>query len=451
MHIVILGNGISGITAARHIRKISEHAITIVSDEADYFFSRTALMYVYMGHLRFQDTQPYEAWFWEKNRLQLRNARVERIDFQDKKLFFTNGESLAYDKLLLGVGSKSNKFGWPGQDLDGVRGLYSKQDLEAMQNHAISREKQEDARAVVVGGGLIGIEMTEMFHSRHIPVSFLVREADFWNGVLPPEEAAMVTRHLREHHIDLRLETELQEILPTAEGKVKAVVTKKGDTISCGYVGITVGVSPNVDFLKDSGLEINKGILVNEYLETNLPDVYAIGDCAELRSPPPGRKPIEAVWYVGRIMGETVAHSVCGQRTRYQPGIWFNSAKFFDIEYQIYGDIQAKLPDGQATLYWQHPDGKKSIRVSYEAGSGKVLGFNLMGVRYRHEVCDKWLASGATMETVLPNLGLANFDPEFYPQHEAALVQLYNQQTGKNLQLRKKRGLSAVLEFLKKE
>ncbi|MEO6038576.1 MAG: FAD-dependent oxidoreductase [Saprospiraceae bacterium] len=450
MHIVILGNGISGITAARHIRKRSDHAITIISDEADFFFSRTALMYVYMGHLRFRDTQPYEDWFWEKNRIQLRRARVERIDFQAKELIIADGENVRYDRLLLAVGSKSNKFGWPGQDLDGVRGLYSKQDLEAMENHPISREKRADARAVVVGGGLIGIEMVEMFHSRHIPVSFLVRENDFWNNILPPEESAMVTRHLREHHIDLRLGTELKEILPTENGQVKAVQTSQGDTISCGYVGLAVGVSPNVDFLKSGDLEINKGILVNEYLETNQPDVYAIGDCAELRNPPPGRRAIEAVWYVGRIMGETVAHTVCDQRTRYNPGIWFNSAKFFDIEYQTYGDIRAQLAEGQATLYWEHPDGKKSIRINYETGSGKVVGFNLMGVRYRQEVCDKWIASGATLETVLPNLGLANFDPEFYPQHEAALVQHYNQQTGKNLPLRRQRGLSSVLEFLKR-
>jgi len=449
MHIVILGNGISGITAARHIRKHSDHAITIISDEADFFFSRTALMYVYMGHLRFQDTQPYENGFWEKNRIHLQRGRVESADFQEKKLLLEGGGSLTYDRLLLAVGSKSNKFGWPGQELNGVRGLYTKQDLEAMQNHRISREKQADARAVIVGGGLIGIEMVEMFHSRHVPVSFLVRENDFWGSILPPEESAMVTRHLQEHHIDLQLGTELKEIHPTEDGQVKAVLTSRGDTISCGYVGLAVGVSPNVDFLKDSGLEINKGILVNEYLETNQPDVYAIGDCAELRTPPAGRRAIEAVWYVGRIMGETVALSVCGRRTRYNPGIWFNSAKFFDIEYQTYGDIRAKLAEGQATLYWEHPGGKKSIRINYEDGSGKVLGFNLMGVRYRHEVCDKWIASGATMETVLPNLGLANFDPEFYPQHEAELVQSYNQQTGKNLQLRRKRGLSAVLEFLK--
>ena len=449
MHIVILGNGISGITAARHIRKHSDHAITIISDEADFFFSRTALMYVYMGHLRFQDTQPYEDWFWEKNRIQLQRARVESVDFQGKKLLLKDGKSLAYDRLLLAVGSKSNKFGWPGQDLNGVCGLYSKQDLETMENHAISREKRADARAVVVGGGLIGIEMVEMFHSRHVPVSFLVRENDFWSSILPPEEAAMVTRHLREHHIDLRLNTELKEIHATEDGQVKAVQTTGGDTISCGYVGLAVGVSPNVDFLKNSGLEINKGILVNEYLETNQPDVYAAGDCAELRNPPLGRKAIEAVWYVGRIMGETVGLTLCDRRTRYNPGIWFNSAKFFDIEYQTYGDIRAKLADGQASLYWEHPDGKKSIRINYVADSGKVIGFNLMGVRYRHEVCDKWIASGATIETVLPNLGLANFDPEFYPQHEAELVKRYNQQSGKALQLRQKRGLSAVLEFLK--
>jgi hypothetical protein len=133
----------------------------------------------------------------------------------------------------------------------------------------------------------------------------------------------------------------------------------------------------------------------------------------------------------------------------YRPGIWFNSAKFFDIEYQVYGDIQAKLPDNQAALYWEHPNGKKSIRINYIPGEGqRVVGFNLMGVRYRHEVCDKWIADRSPVETVLTQLGLANFDPEFYPQHEAELVARYNRQTGKNLELKRKRGLPGVLAFL---
>lgn len=456
MKIIILGNGIAGITAARHIRKLSDHEVTVVSDETDHFFSRTALMYIYMGHMRFKDIKPYEDWFWEKNRIGLLRARVERIDFQEKHLVTTTGENIPYDKLLIATGSRSNKFGWPGQDLEGVHGLYHLQDLEAMERQSPGLE-----RAVIVGGGLIGVEMAEMFHSRGISVTFLVRESGFWNAVLPPEESRMVSRHLKEHHIDLRLETELKEILPDASGKnCAAVVTNKGEKIDCGFVGLTVGVSPNVDFLKNTKLETNRGILVDAFLETNIPGVFAAGDCAEIRSPHPGRKPIEAVWYTGRMMGETAAHNLIADgraqnpqsefrnSKSYTPGIWFNSAKFFDIEYQVYGDIQVPLPDTRSTLYWEHSGGKKSIRLNYEKSSGRMVGFNLMGVRYRHEVCEKWIRDQTHVEQVLQQLGLANFDPEFYPEHETELMRLYNRETGKNLGLKQKRGLEAVLKFL---
>lgn len=444
MKIVILGNGVSGITAARWIRKRSDHEIVVISDESDYFFSRTALMYVFMGHLRWRDIKPYEDWFWAKNRIQLVRARVTAIDFFQKKMTTNNGESIPYDRLVLALGSVPNKPGWPGQELDGVCGFYSAQDVEAIERHSAGLH-----RAVIVGGGLTGTELAEMLHSRGIPVTFLVREPDFCNHLFPAEESAMISRRLREHGIDLRTETELTEILGDGRGKCRAVVTSKGETLECGFVGLTAGVSPNVAFLKNTALEINRGILVDEYLETNQPGVFAIGDCAELRRPPPGRRPIEAVWYTGRLMGEAVARTLTGVRTAYEPGIWFNSAKFFDLEYQVYGDIQSNVPERQAALYWEHPGGKKSIRIHYDRRDGTVRGFNLMGVRYRHAVCDRWLRRGERLENVLQNLGLANFDPEFAAEHEAELVRLYNLQTGNDLRLKRKRGLEAVLAFLR--
>ncbi len=428
MRIVIIGNGISGITAARFIRKLSDHEISVISDETDYFFSRTALMYVYMGHLRFRDTQPYEPWFWEKNRINLIRKRVEQVDFDGKKILFPSGE-LAYDQLILATGSKSNKFGWPGQDLKGVSGLYALQDLENMEACSSGLE-----RAVIVGGGLIGIEMAEMFHSRHIPVTMLVREAGYWDMVLPPEESEMVSRHIREHGIDLRLSTELKEIVDDGQGRACAVITNQGERINCGYVGLTAGVSPNVDFLRGSGLDIQRGVVVNHFLETNIKDVYAIGDCAQLQNPRPGRRAVEAVWYTGRMMGETVAHTICGRPLEYNPGIWFNSAKFLDIEYQVYGDVPTDLKEGQAGLYWEHPDGKRSIRLVYDQVSGAVAGFNLMGVRYRHKVCEKWIADQAPVEQVLKNLSAANFDPEFFQRYESALLAQFNRQMGRGLQ-----------------
>ncbi|MCF8243803.1 MAG: FAD-dependent oxidoreductase [Saprospiraceae bacterium] len=447
MHIVIIGNGIAGITAARHIRKLSDHKITVISGETDHFFSRTALMYIYMGHMRFEDTKPYEDWFWEKNRIELVRGFVEKVEPQSKLLHFEDGKTLAFDRLLIATGSKSNKFGWPGQDLEGVQGLYSYQDLEGMERYSPGLK-----RAVIVGGGLIGIEMAEMFHSRHIPVTFLVREKSFWDLVLPLEESQMINRHILENGIDLRLETELKEILPDANGKARAVVTNKGETIECGFVGLTAGVSPNVDFLKDSGIEMGRGVLVNDFLETNIPGVFAAGDCVQLQNPKHGRRPIEAVWYTGRMMGETAAHNIVrgGQSLiPYDPGTWFNSAKFFDIEYQVYGTVLANPPENHAVLYWEHSDGRRSIRLVYDRHTGGILGLNLMGVRYRQEVCVKWLESGTPIEEVLQNLGMANFDPEFYKEYENDVVALYNRQSGRNLTLKKRRGLAGALDFLR--
>lgn len=445
MHIVIIGNGISGITAARFLRKLSAHQITVISAETDHFFSRTALMYIYMGHMSFKDTQPYEPWFWTKNNISLKRAYVRQVDFEAHQLHLDGGEVMGYDKLILATGSQSNKFGWPGQELAGVRGLYNYQDLEYME--AFSEGLQ---RAVIVGGGLIGIEMAEMFHSRHIPVTFLVRERSYWEGILPPEESAMINRHILENGIDLRLSSELKEIVDDGTGRVGAVITSTGERIACGFVGLTAGVSPNVNFLRDSALEIQRGILVNERLETNLPDVYAIGDCAQLREPRPGRRPIEAIWYTGRMMGEVVAHRIMGKDVVYDPGIWFNSAKFFDIEYQIYGQAPSPTPPHLSSLYWEHSDGRKAIRIYYDNSSGAVTGFHLMGVRYRHEVCEKWIKTQTHIETVLSQLGLANFDPEFFAVYEPQLVSLYNQQTGKQIRLTTGRGLSQVLRFLGK-
>ena len=443
MHIAIIGNGIAGITAARSIRKLSDHRISVISAETDHFFSRTALMYLYMGHMRYEDIKPYADHFWKKNRIDLVNAFVEKVDTAQKTLHFNDGQTLSYDKLLLATGSRSNKFGWPGQDLDGAHGLYRYQDLEAMERHSEGLKQ-----AVVVGGGLIGIEMAEMFHSRHIPVTFLVREKSYWDIVLPPEESDMINRHIREHGIDLRLETELKEIWGDQQGKVKVAVTNKGEKILCGFVGLTAGVSPNVDFLRFGQIDIDRGVLVDEYLQTSVPDVYAAGDCVQLRNPPPGRRPIEAVWYVGRMMGETAAYNLCGKPVRYEPGIWYNSAKFFDIEYQVYGDVRPELPAEHDSLYWEHEGGRKSIRLVYDRQSGAVVGFNLMGVRYRQEVCEKWIREETHIETVLENLGLANFDPEFYLEHEKEVVDLYNRQTGKHLALRQRRGLRGALRFL---
>lgn len=421
--LVIIGNGIAGITVARNVRKKSDMDITIISGETEHFFSRTALMYLYMGHMKFEHTKPYEDWFWSKNHLNIVKAHVASIDTESRRVRLDNGQNIEYDKLVIATGSKSNKFGWPGQDLKGVQGLYSKPDLDLMEENT-----NNISRSVVVGGGLIGIEMAEMLLSRKIPVTFLVRENFYWDNVLPKEEAQLISRHIQEHGIDLRLATELKEILPDGDGRVRSVITNKGEEIPCQFVGLTAGVYPNTDAVRSSSIEINRGVLVNEFLETNVAQVYAAGDCVEFRTVKPRHPKTEQLWYTGRMQGETLAKTICGERTAYDRGIWFNSAKFFDIEYQTYGFVNNIPIEGEASLYWEHTDGQHAIRIIFSSEDHSVIGFNLLGIRFRQNVCQRWIRERKSIHYVLENLSQANFDPEFFESYEKEVVETYERQ-----------------------
>jgi NADPH-dependent 2,4-dienoyl-CoA reductase/sulfur reductase-like enzyme len=446
MHIVILGNGISGITCARHIRKRSDHQITVISGETDHFFSRTALMYIYMGHMKYEHTKPYEDHFWAKNRIDLVRVWISRVDVEGRKLLASDGREFSYDKLVIASGSVSNRFGWPGQDLPGVQGLYSYQDLEMLEQN--TRDGQ-CKRAVIVGGGLIGIELAEMLLSRQIPVTLLVRESSYWNNALAARESALVTRYIQSHGIDLRLETGLKEIQAGPNGRVACVVTDQGDTIACQLVGLTAGVSPNIAFLAGSGIETRRGVLISRAFETSQPDVYAIGDCAEFREPPAGRRPVEQVWYTGREHGVVLAGTLCGARKEYAPGPWFNSAKFLDLEWHTYGDVPPTPQPDQASLYWESPSGGQAVHLVYRRSDGVFLGINSLGIRYRHLVFDRFLREGRNIDFVLEHLAAANFDPEFFRAWEPDIIQAYNQQSGKNLGLKQAKGLRAVLNLIK--
>lgn len=440
-HIVIIGNGIAGITAARHIRKLSDpptgragKKITIISAEADYFFSRTALMYVYMGHMRWENIQPYENWFWKKNRLELKKGYVERVDTDSKTLHFKGGESITYDKLIIASGSTTNTFGWEGLELNGVQGMVSKQDLEMLEKNAPNNK--ECPNAVIVGGGLIGIEMAEMLRTRNINVTMLLREPAFWENALPLPNAEMISRHIQSHGVVLKHQTQLDKILGDDQGNVRAVLTTSGEEIPCKLVGIATGVKPNISFLKNSKIETDRGILGNRNLETNIPNVYAIGDCAQQREPIGHRPPVEAVWYTGRMMGEALAQTICGNPFEYNPGHWFNSAKFFDIEYQTYGWVFSKerRKDYEEQFHWKCDSDLRAITISYHRESGQFLGINTFGIRMKHEVFDKWLNEKRSVDYVVENLREANFDPEFFRSYDKEIKGVFFKVKEKALQ-----------------
>ncbi|MBL4848917.1 MAG: FAD-dependent oxidoreductase [Planctomycetes bacterium] len=412
MEIVIIGNGITGISAAQSLRELQpDWKITIVSGESTYHYSRPSLMYVFMGHMRYQETKPFPDHYWAEQRLDLVRGWVTGIDTRAKQVKLKDGRALPYDKLLLATGSISNKFGWPGQDLPGVQGLYSLMDLKALYEN-VKRAK----RAVIVGGGLIGIELGEMLVSRGIQVTFLVREESYWSNVLPAEESAMVTRLIQAHGFDLRLGSELAEIHAGPDGSVGSVTTKSGERIECELVGLTAGVRPNLAVTEGTAIPTGRGILVNDSLETETPDVYAAGDCAEIKTPGEGRNTLQQVWYTGKLQGRCVAHVMAGEAKTYDPGLWYNSAKFLDLEYQTYGFVTPRPSEGETYLWWEEPTGPRGLRLVVQDGA--VTGINAMGLRLRHRVCERWILEKASLDFVLDHLAEAAFDPELCRRFE---------------------------------
>ena len=416
MRVAIIGNGITGVSAALSIRRLRpDWEIVMISGESDFHYSRPALMYIFMGHMSYRDTKPYEDGFWRKNRIDLVRGWVAQIDAAGKKLVMSRGEPVSFDRLLIATGSKPNRFGWPGQDLGGVQGFYGLMDL------GLLYENVKGARsAAVVGGGLIGIELAEMLHSRNIRVTFLVREKSYWSNVLPPEESRMINDVIRERGIDLRLETELREIVDDGSGRAKGIVTGAGEFVECQVVGLTAGVSPNVSLARSSGIGTARGVLVDRSFRTDAPDVFAAGDCAEIATEGEEKNLVQQVWYTGKAQGRVAGEAIAGERAVYEPGIWYNSAKFFDLEYQTYGTVASVPAEGESGFYWEHPDGRRSIRIVTRGGV--LSGINVMGLRYRHEVCESWVAEKRSLDYVLDNLSEANFDPEFCGRYEEEII-----------------------------
>ncbi len=200
--------------------------------------------------------------------------------------------------------------------------------------------------AAVVGGGLIGVEMAEMLHSRGIAVTFLVREALLHGPrACRPRSRRMVERGDPPPPASTCAAARSSpSFCPDEGGRVRALRTRGGAEVACDFVGLTIGVEPNVGFLPGPRARDRRAASWSTtQLRTSLPEVYAAGDCAQLRPVRPGRRAIEPLWYVARRMGETVAHTICGSPLAYEPGGFFNSAKFFDLEWQIYGRVPGRL------------------------------------------------------------------------------------------------------------
>ncbi len=410
LRIVIVGNGVAGISCAFEARERNASAtITVVSGETDYFFSRTALMYSYMDMMPRKNLEPFERGVYAKKRIDLVKDWVVDLRADEKKVVLKDGGELVYDKLVFAVGATPNMFPWKGADAikDGKVHFVSMQDLDQCERLTPSTKQ-----AVVVGGGLIGIELVECLHHHGVQVTFLIREPFYWPMALGKEESAFVARHMSDHGIDVALSEEMTQINVDGAGRVSSVDTSNGRNLPCQMLGIAAGVRPAIASFKEftTAPECDRGIIVNEFLETSLPDVYAVGDCASIHHSD-GRKPYgELIWYSAKRQGTLAGKNLFGDKIAYVPPTFFNSSKFFEIEYTTVGDV-VRVPENAMSVYRYMPGKDVSQRIVYV--DDRVIGFNMLGSRWNHEILERWVEERRTVEFVREHLHRAQYDVEF--------------------------------------
>jgi len=334
--------------------------------------------------------------------------RVVGIETGQRTLLLHSGEKLSYDRLLIATGSRPRKIRFEDEDdlfnLENVCGFYHLQDLTKLD--ALSNTSK---RAVITGGGLIGIEVAEMLQSRGLSVDFVVRETDYWRSQLPAWESRRLSERTRRHGIKLYCGDEVASV--KREGRhVVEVRTKAGLELPSDIFVMSIGVEPNIEFLRKSTLETQEGIIVDRSLRTSLPEVFAAGDCVELRGPS-GETRVEKVWYTAKAQGRIAGANLAGGNESYQSHLWFNSAKFFDQEYQIYGDVPVLDREGERHFLAELSKGDVLFRVVER--DGRVIGMSSMGLRLRHRKAEQFIESQQSWSSLKPKLNELIFESEF--------------------------------------
>ena len=406
MRCAIVGNGVAGVTAALGVRERDPRAsISLISGEADYFFSRTALMYAFMDRLTRRDLEPYERGVFEAQKIERVRGWVKDLDADAGTVTLDNGRILGWDRLLIATGSKPRRPQWQGLEsvCSGQAHFVSMQDLEACEAAVRRGEK-----AVVVGGGLIGIELAECLNWAGMEVTFLIREPWYWPVALSDPESAMAIAHMRHHGVNVVTGETVAAVETNARGAVTAVVTEQNRRYECRLLGICIGVEPEVEWLESVATppRLNRGILVDDRLRTSLAGVFAAGDCAEVELRD-RTAVVEQLWYSAKRQGRLAARSMLGDPIEYEPPVFFNSAKFFDIEYTTVGRFSATMRE----FYYRFEGRDASLRLAEEDGAVKA--FNLLGSRWNHKLLEGWIGEQSSLDEVMGRLDEAQFDVEF--------------------------------------
>jgi NAD(P)H-nitrite reductase large subunit len=325
---LIVGNSAAAVGAVESIRQVDKDGrIVIVSNEPHPLYSRPLITYMLAGQIDESKMSYGDPMFYKRyNVEEVLEKEVVAVHPQDKKLVLSDGTTLPYQKLLLATGGRPIFPSMEGKDLAGVFTFTTLDDAKKVGEFI---ERNGVGSAVVVGGGLIGLKTAEGLIARGIKVTIVELADRVLSATFDRRASEIVETALRERGCELLTKNTVSRII--GKERVEKVVLQDGTEVNCQLVIFAIGVTPNTELAKRAGIEVRKGIIVDDHMRTNLPDIYAAGDVVEAYDMVMSTNRQIAIWPNAYVQGNIAGFNMAGKAEKYDGSFAMNSVEICDM------------------------------------------------------------------------------------------------------------------------
>jgi NADPH-dependent 2,4-dienoyl-CoA reductase/sulfur reductase-like enzyme len=388
----IIGGGVTAGYAAQVFADVSQTSVetAIFSQENVPPYDRPPLSKSYLAGKKLADEVLInEPEFYEENNIKLfLNTRITKVDLEKRELY-SDGDLFGFEKLLIATGSRPRTFQLPGADHAGIH--YLRRLSDARQIRSEIEEAENADKVVVIGGSFIGMEVASILAQKGLKTILAFPESRVWEAFFTPAMSQFFTTYYQERGVTILPDVEI-EGFAGENGRVAAVHLKGGKKLPADFVVAGIGVKPNVELFENSPLQINEGILVNRFLETNMPGVHAAGDVAEYRDVLFDQTRRVEHWDNAYRQGQHAAMGMLGKRNVYDEVPYFFS-DVFDLSYEFWGDPatadnvvhRGDMENGRFSVWWLRDNKLQAAFVMNRPSEER-------------EVVPEWIQSGAAVD-----------------------------------------------------
>jgi NAD(P)H-nitrite reductase large subunit len=366
---VIIGDGIAGSSAAETLREEAPDAeITVITDEGEALYNRILIKEFAKGKLPEMPVSIHEPSWYEERDIDLRlNTLVTNVDPEGHRLRTHEGERIEYDKLLVATGGTPAQLPVENSDAEGVHHFWTFQDARAIREHV---ERAETG--IVVGAGLLGIDLAAICGEQDVDAHYLMRGDCWWRYALSTEGAEILHEAMRERGVEPVFGSGVDRFETDDDGHVTAAIDPNGDRYEGDFVGIAIGLDFNTEILQGTGVECDDGILVDEYMRTNVDDIYAAGDITRYHDTILGERAQNGSWDSAKSQGTVAAKNMLDPESEPFRFVSSYSITHFDFPFLSFG--HPTIGDDECERKYSDTEWR---RLAFK--DGKIVGGVLIG------------------------------------------------------------------------